>query len=355
MQTKLTIQDLTHLAKLHVVPISVLIEVCYSCNESCLHCFLPDHKKEGLTLDQYNDLFSELVKAGTMFVILTGGDPFTRKDFLEIVRLARKKRLSVTIFTNGTLLNKEIIANLKSLFVNEVHISLYGSDSDTHDSITRLPGSFEKSLDGVRMLLNSGIRVRIKSPLMTTTVKEFDSVKRLAHEMGVNIQFGTTITAKDDGDQSTKNLQITGHNLKKILRDPIVSPSSSEPVHFINDSDCIPCDTVLNGGAIDPQGNVFPCNQMRVKGGNILETPFSEIWKQSPVFENLRSIKLRDLVACSTCELFEFCTRCPGLSLLEDGDLLGCSESAKLVACARKEVGLYPTQRHIFSTLKQPE
>lgn len=349
MMNEIHINDIMSLAKRKVIPVSILIEVCYTCNEKCRHCFLDNHDEKGLMLSQYKTLFNQLVDAGTMFIILTGGEPFTRNDFMDIVREARRRYISVSIFTNGTLLTKKIIAELKSLFINEVHISLYGASSVTHDRITQIQGSFQKSVRAIKWLVECGVTTRIKSPLMKETVEEIESLKKLGHSLGAEIQFTSVITSKDDGDKCTKKLQMDDHQLENILKDSEVNPMSKQSVRFGDYSNCIPCDTVLNGGAIDPYGNVYPCNQMRVNGGNILNTPFGKIWQDSTIFQNLRNVKLKDLHACKHCELFEFCTRCPGLALLEDGDLLGCSLSAKRLATIRKRLGSYPIQRNIFS------
>ena len=338
MENEILVKDIMSLAKRKVVPVSILIEVCYTCNENCRHCFLNDHKEKGLPLNQYKNLFKQLVEAGTMFIILTGGEPFTRKDFMDIVREARRKRISVSIFTNGTLLTKEIVAELRSLFINEVHISLYGANAKTHDEITRVRGSFAKSIQAIKWLVEAGVTTRIKSPLMKRTVDDLDSLKKLSRKLGAEMQFTSVITAKDSGDKSIKQLQMNDYQLETVLRDFEVNPTSQESVRFGDYSNCVPCDTVFNGGAIDPYGNVYPCNQMRITGGNFLNTPFGKIWKDSVAFQDLRNTRLKDLPSCKCCELFEFCTRCPGLALLEDGDLFGCSLSAKRI------------QRHIFST-----
>ena len=101
--------------------------------------------------------------------------------------------------------------------------------------------------------------------------------------------------------------------------------------------------------SFDPDGNVYVCNQLRLIGGNILSQPLRQIWKESPIFQRLREIRLRDLKSCAVCDLFQNCTRCPGLALLEDGDLLGCSSAAKLVAQESQRLNIFPTEAHIFS------
>ena len=351
MLDSINVRDITGLAKKLIVPISVLVEVCYTCNEKCIHCCVDEHKNTGLTLKQYEILFDQMVSAGTFFVILTGGDPFTRKDFMDIVRAARKRRISVTIFTNGTLVTQKDILEMAVLYVQDVHVSIYSTDEKIHDSITRVPGSFRKSIATIRSIRAAGIKVRIKCPLMRLNADEIDNLKEMAISLGAKIQFTTIITAKNNGDTSTHNLQMSEQQLLATVNDQAIIGSADPFVHSRDELECIPCDAIFNGGAIDPSGNVYPCNQWRISGGNILKEDFGKIWKDSKVFNILRGIRLKDLKRCQICELFDYCARCPGLALLEDGDLCGCSLAAKKVAEARKANGVLPTQRHIFSKI----
>lgn len=343
------LSEITALGKKYIIPSSVLVEVCYTCNENCVHCCLDTHKKSGLTLEQYGRLFDQMVKAGTFYVILTGGEPFTRPDFMEIVKSARKRRLSVTIFTNATLLTEQQITILRSLYIDEVHVSIYSADAAIHDSITRVRGSFAKSIAAIKEMLSAGITVRIKCPLMNMTAGSVNGIKALSRSLGVNVQFSTVITARNDGSVDTHQCRMTQDQLQAVLADPYVTAQGTEPIYFRENPDCIPCDTVFNGGAIDPEGNVYPCNQLQILGGNVLTQSLGQIWKESPAFKRLREIRLGDLNECAKCNLFQHCTRCPGLAYLEDGDVLGCSSVAKMVAEARQKAKVYPTEAHIFS------
>lgn len=351
MDKSLEVRDLTRMAIRETIPISVLIEVCHTCNENCVHCYLAEHAQKGLSTEQYEELFDQLVAAGTFFVILTGGEPFTRSDFMEIVRMARRRRISVTIFTNGTLITEEIAKELASLWVQEVHISIYGSNAFTHDSITRLPGSFDKSMQAVRMLRQNGIAVRLKSPLMSKTAGQVSEMKALAASMDADLQFTAVITAKDDGDKTTTDLRLTDEHLRVLLLDEMIDRHADQPVTKASAATCVPCDTVFNGGAIDPFGNVYPCNQLQVCGGNILDRTFGDIWANAIAFVELRAMRVSELTECGDCDLFSRCTRCPGLALLEDGNLLGCSSAAKRIAEIRSSLGTYPLQNHIFSEI----
>lgn len=347
--SSLSITEITDLGKKLILPSSVLIEVCYTCNEKCVHCFLNEHKSTGLSLEQYNKVFDDMVNAGTFYVILTGGDPFTRRDFLEIVEAARKRRISVTIFTNATLIEDYDIERLRALWIETIHVSIYSADPSIHDQITRVPGSFHKSLTTIRKMIDNGISVRLKCPLMTQNADGIEDLKELANELGVAIQFTAVITARNDGNNQTHNCRVTPEQLSKAVSDKDVLSQSDIPVHFKENRDAIPCETVFNGGAIDPHGNVYVCNQWQVVGGNVTKQSLLDIWRNSDVFKKIRSIRVGDLQECSECNVFSFCSRCPGLADLEDGNILGCSSVAKLLAEERQKAGIYPAEAHIFS------
>lgn len=258
--------------------------------------------------------------------------------------------MSVTIFTNGTLLTKKIILELKKLFVQEVHISLYSANPEIHDKITKKTGSFQKSLLAIKWLTTAGITTRIKCPLMNKNADYVDCLKKLARELKADIQFTSVITSKNDGDNSTHSLRMIANQAKKALSDNKIDKHSFLPTNFSDQpEDCVPCDVVFNGGSIDPYGNVFVCNQLRICGGNILDKPLIKIWKNSLEFQKLRNIRLSDLRDCMACNLFKHCVRCPGLALLEDRGIFSCSSVAKNNAILRKEIGVYPNQTHIFA------
>jgi len=191
--------------------------------------------------------------------------------------------------------------------------------------------------------------VRIKCPLMNITADGIDGIKNLVKNLGINAQYSMVITAKNDGSSNTHQYRLTPNQLQVALSDPDVINRGDKPIYFRENENCIPCDVAFNGGAIDPEGNVYVCNQWRIVGGNILTQSLKQIWKESPIFKQLREIRLRNLKECTSCELFQYCTRCPGLAYLEDENMLGCSAIAKVVAKARKDAGVYPTEAHIFS------
>jgi radical SAM protein with 4Fe4S-binding SPASM domain len=90
----------------------------------------------------------------------------------------------------------------------------------------------------------------------------------------------------------------------------------------------LPCSAGHNSCYISPYGDVFPCVQLPQAAGNLRHKPFSDIWFRAPQLERLRGVRESQLPVCSKCEVRAYCERCPGLALMEGGDLLGAYERA---------------------------
>src|ERR1700760_555785 len=104
------------------VPLGVHLDVTFRCNERCVHCYL-DHDDHGeMTLDEIKRVLYQAASAGTLILTLSGGEPFLRKDFFDILAYARSLMFSVKIKTNGLLIGAEQAQRLRELHIGEVQI-----------------------------------------------------------------------------------------------------------------------------------------------------------------------------------------------------------------------------------------
>jgi MoaA/NifB/PqqE/SkfB family radical SAM enzyme len=109
------IRSLFELAEARHVPLNMMLELTYRCNERCLHCYLPETQgardpraADELTFEEWSRVLGELAEAGTLYVIFTGGEVLLRHDLGRILARARELAFSVEVFTNATLLTPEI-------------------------------------------------------------------------------------------------------------------------------------------------------------------------------------------------------------------------------------------------------
>ena len=120
------------------IPISGSIDVTQRCNNQCLHCYnnlsAGDQKASEveLTFDEYRRIIDEIVDAGCLWLLFTGGEIFLRKDFLDIYTYAKRKGLLITLFTNGTLITADIADYLAQLAPFSIEVTLYGRTKDTY-------------------------------------------------------------------------------------------------------------------------------------------------------------------------------------------------------------------------------
>ncbi|MFQ5664052.1 MAG: SPASM domain-containing protein, partial [Terriglobia bacterium] len=225
---------------------------------------------------------------------------------------------------------------LKALVIRKVQNSIYSADTEVHDAITKVRGSFERSLRAIRFLKEQGLRVKIACPLMRQNLAGYRGVQALAEELGVPYLLDLTITPKLDGDRSVLTLRGAQQALLPILQDPVLNPRGSlkpEVAKAEDDTaaqayDNIPCSAGHNSCYVSPYGDVYPCVQMPLATGNLRQQSFTEIWCDSPEMQGVRALRESHLPICSTCTIRRYCQRCPGLAYLEDGNLLGPSERA---------------------------
>ena len=309
------------------IPFYALIELTHRCNLGCCHCYLPTNQStDELSADQFKDILDQLVDAGTLFITFSGGEVFLRNDFFKIATYAREKHFAIRIFTNGTLIDEKVVDKIKDLNPLSVEISIYGPDSKLHDGITSVPGSFDMSVTAIRLLKEKGIEVVIKTPLMKLNVGSYKEVISLAHELNVKYELNVIISPKLDGSREPLSYRIDGLELSKIVSDDLpghdITKVKKEFCNLKSKDDLLMCGAGRSSCMISPTGEIYPCAILRIPFGNAVKQPFSKGW-QSFQARKLRAMKFCDLMTCAECELATYCSRCAGIALLEDGDLLG--------------------------------
>lgn len=323
------------------VPLSVHFDVTYRCNERCVHCYL-DHEDYGeLETAEIKNILSQLAASGTLMLTFSGGEIFLRQDFFELLEFAKGLHFDIALKSNALMITKARAARLRSLGIRQVQVSVYSADADLHDAITKVRGSFARSLQAIQFLKAQGLRVKIACPLMTQNLSGLEQLRRLADELGVSYVIDMTITPKLDGDTSVLAMRNSAEDLMGVMQDPTLQGNPAlggdsetaigSAVSSGMESDAydgIPCSAGHNTCYISPYGDVYPCVQMPMAAGNLRKERFEEIWRRSPQFERVRAIRDSDLPVCAKCSIRQYCERCPGLAQMEGGDLLGAYERA---------------------------
>lgn len=314
------------------IPLSVQLDVTYRCNERCVHCYL-DHEDHGeMTTAEILGVLDQLAAAGVFFLTLSGGEVFMRKDLFEILERARKLQFSVKLKTNAVMIRAAKAKRLADLGIESVQVSLYSHDAATHDEITKLPGSFKRTMEGVQFLRDAGMKVTFANVLMKQNADHYKQVQALADAMGVEYSVDATITPMMDGDRSILELNMDADRLSGVFHDTsllgdeaermLAPPSGPTPLEEAYQA--LPCSAGHTAAYVSPYGDVYPCVQFPYKVGSVREQRFIDIWRGSPQLAEVRAIRVADLEGCSSCVHGSSCTRCPGLAYME-GNMRGPS------------------------------
>ncbi len=327
-------------------PLNVHFDVTYRCNERCVHCYL-DHSDHGeMTTGEIKRVLAELAEAGTLFLTFSGGEIFLRPDFFDLLAYARKLRFDVTLKTNALLITAERAVQLKQLGVRRIQISLYSADAAIHDAITKVSGSFDRTLEALRFCHAQGLMVKISCPLMKQNIDAWRDVQALADSLGITYIMDPTITPMMDGNRNILSMRLTPSELLPVMKDPVFNPPPTEPAKaegavMARAYDNIPCSAGHNSLYISPYGDVYPCVQMPLPTGNLREQSFTDIWYGSERMLRVRNVRESDLAICTDCSIRHHCQRCPGLAFMEDGNLDGPSDRAcELAEAAARLAGV---------------
>jgi AdoMet-dependent heme synthase len=311
------------------IPLSVQVDLTYRCNERCVHCYL-DHEDHGeMTTAEIKHLLDEMAAAGVLFLTLSGGEIFLRKDFFEILEYARELMFAVRLKTNAILVREREAERLRELAVENIQISIYSHRPEVHDAITKVPGSLKRSIDAIRFLKSYGLKTTIANVLMLQNMQDYPGVQALAKELDVEFTIDPTITPKMDGDRGILNLNIERASLQRVFHDETLvgdvetfcRPAAKAGE---DDMDSLPCSAGHTACYVSPYGDVYPCVQFPLPTGNVRRQRFVDIWQDSEQMNEVRAIRVRDLHTCSGCGHISGCTRCPGLAFME-GDMRGPS------------------------------
>ena len=332
----------------------IQFELTSSCNERCIHCYIPNARKNvGQDMD-YKDFCSvidQFVDMGGIHVGLSGGECLTHKNILKIIEYCRKKDLIITILSNLIALQDEHIPFLKQANIAHIQTSLYSMDEAIHDKITTIKGSWRKTKSAIEKLVAANIPVQISCPLMNANKDSFVDVLKYAESLHRIATTDYIIMAEADFD--TGNLahrlsicdveramcSVMEYNLKKekTVTNSLSSNSTSDSKTIENQP---VCGAAISSICVLSSGDVCACpgwNDMIC--GNIHKHQLRDIWENSEQLKRIRNITKEDFSQCLECEAQDYCTFCLERNYNESGgDMFKINKHFCNVAFANKKV-----------------
>lgn len=306
-----------------IIPLTAIIELTYLCDMKCPHCYLGEDRKNSVHLsgNRIKKFLHEFRKSGGLYVVFTGGDPLLHPDFPEIFYECRKLYLAVSILSTPQNFDKKFFSKMAEHGLFSFQISFHGMET-AHDSFTGKKGAFRKSIRCLEFLRDRGVFAQAALNIHSKSIQDFENMITFFSERKLPFVFNYTFYPDRKGNRKPEKINISKKKLENCLKiqKPKLNPRFAEK----NPEDP-PCDAARNLLSLSPEGNIYPCLEIRISAGNIKENSFPSIWKNSQVLKQIRQIKTQDISACKNCELKKYCNRCSGRALNIDGNLIGIS------------------------------
>jgi radical SAM protein with 4Fe4S-binding SPASM domain len=315
-------------------PLQVTLEVTRRCPLECRHCYnnlaMSDlnARKAELTKEEYAVLLSDLAEMGAFWLLFTGGEIFARKDFVEIYRFAKEKGFLVTLFTNGILINEKIADFLREIPPFAIEITLYGRTKATYETLTGVPGSFDRCMRGIQLLLDRGLPLKLKTVGTSINKHEVVAMKDFAErELGLEFKFDSQLSPRIDCSRAPLGVRLSPEEVVAIdmhwpkvageLRTGLQREVAGPPLG--NRSSLYQCGGGVQSCAIDPYGQMSICVLSHRQTYDIRSGSVREGWEKF-LLETRTQEPKNPPTKCTKCRIRSVCSMCPANGELENGD-----------------------------------
>jgi heme b synthase len=327
-------------------------EVTRRCNLACVHCrasSLCGPYADELTTKQGQRLIDDIASFSNPVIILTGGEPLLRPDIYELAAYGDSKGLRMVLATNATLVTEQIARKMLDAGIKRVSVSIDGLDAARHDGFRGVPGAFDDALAGIEAMKKAGMEFQINTTITQANLAQIEGLLDLALRLGAAAHhlflLVPTGRGKDLADQeiSPQDYEKTlAWFHEKSLTCPIQLKATCAPHYhriFRQGKKAAPAPSTAQGHGhpfqamtrgcmggssfcfVSHTGQVQPCGYLELDCGQLSQKNFSDIWKNSDIFRNLRD--LRQLKGkCGRCEFMRICGGCRARAYEITGDYL---------------------------------
>ena len=317
-------------------PRQVFWDITAHCNLRCVHCYNADEKPDDrdLSTEQVKRTLDELSEAGVQTLTFSGGEPFIRKDFVDLVTYAAGLGFGyVSVATNGTLLDRDTARQLKhpKLYIQ---VSIDGDVAEIHDRMRGVAGCFDEAVRGLQALLAEGVQTKVCTTATLLNVDRVPEIIQLMKDLGVTNHRVQGVTPAGRGKKNAAEIMLPPGRMKRLMEylisrnmDPqglsfTLGTPPDQPVDFSGSGVCSAGNSYCS---ITSDGYVVPCTYFPATNAeNVRQHTFQWIWDNSTLLNYFRNIKLEEIKGhCRECKWF---MRCRGGCRAEcylDGDLFG--------------------------------
>ncbi len=330
------------------VPLSGTFELSPMCNLACKMCYVRKtpaevkaHHRPIMTLDQWKRLGDQAEEAGTLFLLLTGGEPFLWPDFRELYEYLHRKGFLISINTNGSLIDEDTVECLLEHPPARINITLYGASEEAYHNLCGVSGVFERIAQNVDRLLEAGIHIKLNSSLTQYNATDLEKILRFAEKRNVLCDIGTYMfpPIRREKDCIGQNERFTPKEAAyyRLLHRKLTQTPEQYRGYLQRAAEGIIPPLGLDESCIDPRdgtvkcqaghgtfwvtwdGYLLSCGMVPDPKVDLNKKNFPEAWEE--LGTKTEQIRLSGI--CQKCENKKVCHTCMAAALAETGSHSG--------------------------------
>lgn len=323
------------------VPVSGTFELTPRCNLGCRMCYVRLTPKQmapigrELTATEWLDLAKQAKEEGMVFLLLTGGEPTLRDDFLEIYEGLAKMGFSISINSNGTLFHQELRDVFRRFPPAQVNITLYGLSREEYADLCGNPEAYDNVIDALQWLQTEGILVHLNTTMIPRNLERWKMFEEFAKSKNLELRMTTYCfpparrgTCKEferlspelAGELAVQD--ILYREGKEAIKKKAANLQRQLSSCKLDIGDPVQCMAAKSQFWVNWHGSMVPCGMLNYPVTHPFETGFSEAWRALKKQTN----EIRLCPECTSCSERMTCMNCAAVTFTETGRFDGKPE-----------------------------
>lgn len=337
-------QYLHSIGRQNGTPVSGTFELTGRCNFSCKMCYVHEEnceeKNNELPAEWWIDLGRQAIEAGTVFLLLTGGEPVLHKDFIRIYKELAQMGFVISMNSNGYLLRGEILELFREYPPGRINISLYGTSDETYEKFTGVR-AFSTIMENVKALRDMGIQIRFNCSITPDNCHDLENIYNVGQQLGlyvkttsymypqvrINGQYGKNCNrlTPEEAAQSRVQWSRLRYDADEFIRRANSMRKDIEqfslPGVAENPASGVLCRAGSTSFWVNKKGSLSLCGMID-KTFDLKNSSFLEQW------ENVRKFTSEIMLPekCANCKYRNICNVCAAVCHAETGSFSGVPE-----------------------------